>query len=142
MVNRFLLVDSSEFPPERTGRTYMSSGFTASLVRQDTSSDKNANGQALRPHTGLNDLPEPTNQSEVSKRIQDFKHLLRRRLVSIPHNNGSSHTHTRSPTSQNQRILMLNRPIANLLLCRKRLPSFPFRVLLFVKEVLSGACPE
>jgi hypothetical protein len=60
----------------------------------------------------------------------------------ILHNDGSSHTHARSPTSQNQRILVLNRPIANLLLGRKRLPSFPFRILLFVKQVLSGAFPN
>ena len=69
MVNGFLLVYSSEFKSlcNSNDGTHMSGGFTTSLVCQDTSSDKDANGQSLCPHTSLNDLPHQTNRSESSK---------------------------------------------------------------------------
>ena len=38
--------------------TYMSSSLGTSLVRQDTSSDKDADGQPFA-HPGLDDLPKP-----------------------------------------------------------------------------------
>ena len=60
----------------------------------------------------------------------------------ILHNDGSSQTQTRSPTPQNQRILVLQRPVPNLLLCRKLSPSPLFRMLLLVKQILPGTFPE
>ena len=62
--------------------------------------------------------------------------------MSILHNDGSSHTHTRSPASKDQRILMLKCPITDLVLCREGLPSFPLSVFLFFEEVTSCAFPE
>ena len=69
VVNGSLSTDSSGLGSISTGDggTYMSSGFTTSLVCQDTSSDEDADGQSLCPHTGLNNLPQPTNQSEPSE---------------------------------------------------------------------------
>lgn len=59
VVNRSLFVDSLKPESASTGDdgTYMSSGFIASLMRQDTSNDEDANSQSLRPHTSLNNLP-------------------------------------------------------------------------------------
>ena len=59
VVNRSLFVDSLEPESVSTGddETYMSSSFIASLMRQDTSNDEDANCQSLRPHTSLNNLP-------------------------------------------------------------------------------------
>ena len=147
MINGFLLVSSlgSKSVSTPNDGTYMSGGFATSLVCQDTSSDKDANGQPLCPHTSLDNLPHQSQQIRIFRRgegTQNFTYLLRRRLMPILHNDSSSQTQTRGPTSQNQRILVLHPPIANLLLRRKPLPSSLFRVFLFVKQVLPGTFPE
>jgi len=69
MVNGSLLGGSSELRSvfTRVDGTHMSDGFTASLVRQDTSSDEDSNGQSLRPHTGLDNLPNPISLSRSSQ---------------------------------------------------------------------------
>lgn len=61
MVNGFLLNDPSDVESFTIGdnRTYMSGRLTTSLMRQDASGDEDTNSQPLRPHTGLNDLPNP-----------------------------------------------------------------------------------
>ena len=144
VVNGPLFVDLSglESVSTRDDGTYMSSSFATSSVCQNAGSDDDANGQSLCPHTSLNNLPESTNNISAFQGEGSFTYLLRRRLKPVLHNDRSSQTHTGSPTSNNQRILVLKCPIANFLVCRKRRPSPPFCILLFVKQFLSGAFPE
>ena len=75
VINGSLLVGSSELESVPTGGdgTYMSGGFTTSLVCQDTSGDEDANGQSLCPHTSLNNLPNTTNQSGPPKGDKDTR---------------------------------------------------------------------
>ena len=119
----------------------MGSSLGTSPVGEDTSTNKNPNGQPLRPHTGLNNLQTPIKISRREK-MQVLAHLLRGRLILVPHNNSSGQTQSRSPTSKNHRILMLKRPIANFVPRREGCPSFPFSDFLVFKEILSSAFPE
>ena len=73
MVNGSLFRDSSKLESifTRVDGTYVSSGLTPSLMCQDASSDKDTNGQSLRPHTSLDNLPKPINRSESSQGAGD-----------------------------------------------------------------------